>query len=185
MNLVKKLLVVGVSASIYYLSLLLNEWVFGDSEFSFDVHWVFFPSGFRFVLVLLALDSGALGIAIGGVLWNYQFHPDLGLDFALITGLVAGFSPWFARQLSVSFLGLDREFKVLSPQTLLKISFLFATLSALLHQLWFYSQGLTDNLAASFTVMALSNWAGTLLVLMAIKFIIQKYSSPETERQKF
>jgi disulfide bond formation protein DsbB len=35
---------------------------------------------------LLALDSGALGIAIGGVLWNYQFHPDLGLDFALITG---------------------------------------------------------------------------------------------------
>ena len=185
MKYIKKLLVVWVSASVYYLSLFVNEWVFGDSEFSFDVHWVFFPSGFRFVLVLLALESGALGIALGGMLWNYQVHPELGLDFALITGLVAGFSPWFARQLSVSFLGLDREFKVLSPQTLLKISFLFATLSALLHQLWFYSQGLTDNLVSSFTVMALSNWAGTLLVLMAIKFIIQKYSSPETERQKF
>jgi hypothetical protein len=185
MKFIKKLLVVGVSATVYYLSLLVNEWVFGDSEFSFDVHWVFFPSGFRFVLVLLALESGALGIALGGLVWNYQVHPELGLDFALITGLVAGFSPWFARQLSVSFLGLDREFKVLSPQTLLKISFLFATLSALLHQLWFYSQGLTDNLVSSFTVMALSNWAGTLLVLMAIKFTIQKYSSPETERQKF
>ena len=185
MKFIKKLLVVGVSATVYYLSLLANEWVLGDSEFSFDVHWVFFPSGFRFVLVLLALESGALGIALGGLVWNYQVHPELGLDFALITGLVAGFSPWFARQLSVSFLGLDREFKVLSPQTLLKISFLFATLSALLHQLWFYSQGLTDNLVSSFTVMALSNWAGTLLVLMAIKFIIQKYSSPETERQKF
>ena len=185
MKFIKKLLVVGVSATVYYLSLLANEWVLGDSEFSFDVHWVFFPSGFRFVLVLLALESGALGIALGGLVWNYQVHPELGLDFALITGLVAGFSPWFARQLSVSFLGLDREFKVLSPQTLLKISFLFATLSALLHQLWFYSQGLTDNLVSSFTVMALSNWAGTLLVLMTIKFIIQKYSSPETERQKF
>ena len=185
MKFIKKLLVVGISATVYYLSLLANEWVLGDSEFSFDVHWVFFPSGFRFVLVLLALESGALGIALGGLVWNYQVHPELGLDFALITGLVAGFSPWFARQLSVSFLGLDREFKVLSPQTLLKISFLFATLSALLHQLWFYSQGLTDNLVSSFTVMALSNWAGTLLVLMAIKFIIQKYSSPETERQKF
>jgi len=185
MKFIKKLLVVGVSATVYYLSLLANEWVLGDSEFSFDVHWVFFPSGFRFVLVLLALESGALGIALGGLVWNYQVHPELGLDFALITGLVAGFSPWFARQLSVSFLGLDREFKVLSPQTLLKISFLFATLSALLHQLWFYSQGLTDNLASSLTVMALSNWAGTLLVLMAIKFTIQKYSSPETERQKF
>jgi len=185
MKFIKKLLVVGISATVYYLSLLANEWVFGDTEFSFDVHWVFFPSGFRFVLVLLALESGALGIALGGLVWNYQVHPELGLDFALITGLVAGFSPWFARQLSVSFLGLDREFKVLSPQTLLKISFLFATLSALLHQLWFYSQGLTDNLGSSFTVMALSNWAGTLLVLMAIKFIIQKYSSPETERQKF
>ena len=185
MKFIKKLLVVGVSATVYYLSLLANEWVFGDSEFSFDVHWVFFPSGFRFVLVLLALESGALGIALGGMLWNYQVHPELGLDFALITGLVAGFSPWFARQLSVSFLGLDREFKVLSPQTLLKISFLFATLSALLHQLWFYSQGLTDNLASSFTVMALSNWAGTLLVLMAFKFIIQRYANSASDRQKF
>jgi hypothetical protein len=185
MNLVKKLLVVGVSASIYYLSLLLNEWVFGDSEFSFDVQWVFFPSGFRFVLVLLALDSGALGIAIGGVLWNYQFHPDLGLDFALITGFLAGFSPWLARQLSVSFLDLDREFKIVSPQTLLKISLLFATLSALLHQLWFFSQGLTENLFESFGVMALSNWAGTLLVLVACKFIIQRYSSSATDRQNF
>ena len=185
MKFIKKLLVVGVSATVYYLSLLANEWVFGDSEFSFDVHWVFFPSGFRFVLVLLALESGALGIALGGMLWNYQVHPDLGLDFALITGFVAGFSPWFARQLSVSFLGLDREFKVLSPQTLLKISFLFATLSALLHQLWFYSQGLTDNLVSSFTVMALSNWAGTLLVLMAFKFIIQRYANSASDRQKF
>ena len=138
MKLDKKLWVVGVAATIYYLSLLLTAWVLGDLEFSFDVHWVFFPSGFRFVLVLLALESGALGIALGGIFWNYQFHPDLGLDFALITGLVAGFSPWLARQLSVSFLGLDREFKVLSPKTLLKISLLFATLSALLHQLWFY-----------------------------------------------
>jgi len=185
MKFIKKLLVVGVSATVYYLSLLVNEWVFGDSEFSFDVHWVFFPSGFRFVLVLLALESGALGIALGGMLWNYQVHPELGLDFALITGLVAGFSPWFARQLSVSFLGLDREFKVLSPQTLLKISLLFATLSALLHQLWFYSQGLTDNLASSFTVMALSNWAGTLLVLMAFKLLIQRIPNPPTDRQKF
>ncbi|MCF8181936.1 MAG: hypothetical protein K9J23_04380, partial [Burkholderiaceae bacterium] len=93
MKFIKKILVVGVSATVYYLSLLANEWVFGDTEFSFDVHWVFFPSGFRFVLVLLALESGALGIALGGMLWNYQVHPDLGLDFALITGLVAGFSP--------------------------------------------------------------------------------------------
>ena len=63
MKFVKKLLVIGVSASIYYLALFANEWLVGDSEFSFDVHWVFFPSGFRFILVLLALESGALGIA--------------------------------------------------------------------------------------------------------------------------
>jgi hypothetical protein len=85
----------------------------------------------------------------------------------------------------VSFLGLDREFKVVSPQTLLKISLLFATLSALLHQLWFFSQGLTENLALSFSVMALSNWAGTLLVLMAFKFIIQRYANSASDRQKF
>jgi len=56
MKFIKKLLVIGVSASIYYLALFANEWLVGDSEFSFDVHWVFFPSGFRFILVLLALE---------------------------------------------------------------------------------------------------------------------------------
>jgi len=174
MKSLNKLLIIVLSASVYYLALYTNEWLLGDSEFSFDVHWVFFPSGFRFILVLLALEWGALGIALGGMLWNYQDHPDLGLEFALITGCVAGFSPWLARKLSVRFLDLDPEFKVVSPLTLLKISLLFATLSALLHQVWFFSQGLTENLLNSFSVMALSNWAGTLMVLMAFKFLIQR-----------
>lgn len=185
MNLLKKCLVVGVSACIYYLSLLINEWVWGEPGFSFDVHWVFFPSGIRFVLVLLALESGALGIALGGILWIYQDHPELGLHFALITGCIAGLSPLLARQLSVMFLGLDREFKVVSPMTLLKISLLFATLSAFLHQLWFYTLGLTESWLLSFSVMALSNWAGTLLVLMTFKFMVQRLPSPSADRQNF
>jgi hypothetical protein len=109
----------------------------------------------------------------------------LGVQFALLTGCLAGLSPLLARQLSIIFLGLDREFKEVSPKTLLKISFLFATLSALLHQLWFYTLGLTDNLALSFGAMALSNWAGTLLVLLAFKFMVQRSASPATNRQNF
>lgn len=185
MRFIKQSFIVGVSAGIYYLSLLLNEWVLGEPAFSFDVHWVFFPSGIRFVLVLLALESGALGIALGGIFWIYQDHPELGLQFALLTGCLAGLSPLLARQLSIIFLGLDREFKEVSPKTLLKISLLFATLSALLHQLWFYTLGLTDNLALSFGAMALSNWAGTLLVLLAFKFMVQRSASPATNRQNF
>ncbi len=173
----KRLLVILIAALIYYTSLVFNELMWGETEFSFDVHWVFFPSGIRFILVLLALESGAIGIALGGMIWNYQDHPDLGLEFALITGCIAGFSPWLARGLSVKFLNLDQEFKVVSPQTLLKISMVFATLSAMLHQIWFYSQGLTENWMVSFGVMALSNWMGTLLVLMSFKFLIQKSDS--------
>ena len=136
------------------------------------MHWVFFPSGIRFILVLLALESGAIGIALGGMLWNFQEHPDLGVEFALITnGFIAGFSPWLARLLSVKFLHLDHEFKFVSPQTLLKISVLFATLSALIHQIWFYAQGLTEQFALSLGVMALSNWIGTLLVFVGLQVI--------------
>ena len=173
MNGFKKILIIAVAASLYYWSLWLNEWLWGETEFSFDVHWVFFPSGIRFILVLLALESGAIGIALGGILWNFQDHPELGLEFVVVTGCIAGFSPWLARILSVRFLQLDREFKVVSPQTLLKISILFATLSALLHQIWFYTQGLTENFPLSFGVMALSNWVGTLLVLWIFKLLIQ------------
>jgi hypothetical protein len=185
MRFIKQSFIVGVSAGIYYLSLLLNEWVLGEPAFSFDVHWVFFPSGIRFILVLLALESGALGIALGGIFWIYQVHPELGVQFALLTGCLAGLSPLLARQLSIIFLGLDREFKEVSPKTLLKISLLFATLSALLHQLWFYTQGLTDNLALSFGAMSLSNWAGTLLVLLTFKFMVQRSASPARDRQNF
>ncbi len=170
----KKLLIIGIAALLYYLSLFLSEWVWGDAEFSFDVHWVFFPSGIRFILVLLALESGALGIALGGILWNFQEHPELGIEFAVITGCIAGCSPWLARKLSVKFLHLDHEFKEVSPRTLLKISVLFATLSAVFHQIWFFSQGLTENFAVSLSVMALSNWVGTLLVLMTFKFIVDR-----------
>ena len=45
MKSLNKLLIIVLSASVYYLALYTNEWLLGDSEFSFDVHWVFFPSG--------------------------------------------------------------------------------------------------------------------------------------------
>lgn len=178
MTIPKKLLVIVIAAVLYYLSLWFNELIWGETEFSFDVHWVFFPSGIRFILVLLALESGAVGIALGGMLWNFQDHPDLGLEFALITGLIAGLSPMIARKLSIKFLGLDPEFKVVSPLTLLKISILFATLSALLHQIWFYVQGLTEHFPLSLGVMAMSNLAGTWLVLMVFKLLIQSTAKP-------
>ena len=178
MTIPKKLLVIGIAAVLYYLSLWFNELIWGETEFSFDVHWVFFPSGIRFILVLLALESGAVGIALGGMLWNFRDHPDLGLEFALITGLIAGLSPMIARKLSIKFLGLDPEFKVVSPLTLLKISILFATLSALLHQIWFYVQGLTEHFPLSLGVMAMSNLAGTWLVLMVFKLLIQSTAKP-------
>ena len=169
MSFPKKILVIAVSAVLYYASLWFNELIWGQTEFSFDVHWVFFPSGIRFILVLLALESGAVGIAMGGMLWNFQDHPDLGIEFALITGVIAGLSPVIARMLSIKFLDLDPEFKVVSPLTLLKISMLFATLSALLHQIWFFAEGLTVNFSLSLAVMAISNLVGTWLVLMVFK----------------
>ncbi|NBQ06632.1 MAG: hypothetical protein EBU20_08130 [Betaproteobacteria bacterium] len=172
MSILKKLVVIGVSSVLYYASLWLNDLIWGETEFSFDVHWVFFPSGIRFILVLLALEW------LGGMLWNFQDHPDLGLEFALITGLIAGLSPVIARRLSIQFLDLDPEFKVVSPLTLLKISILFATLSALLHQIWFSTQGLTEHFSLSLGVMAMSNLAGTWAVLMIFKMLLQSTAKP-------
>jgi hypothetical protein len=177
MNIIKKSLIVGIAAVLYFCSLWLNEMIWGETEFSFDVHWVFFPSGIRFILVLLALNSGALGIALGGIFWNYLDHPELGFQYALITGCIAGFSPWLARHLSVNFLNLDPNFKFVSPLTLLKISILFATLSAVFHQLWFFYQNLSENFLHSLLVMSASNWIGTLLVLSAFKLWIQSTDS--------
>jgi len=48
MSILKKLVVISVSSVLYYASLWLNDLIWGETEFSFDVHWVFFSKWHSF-----------------------------------------------------------------------------------------------------------------------------------------
>lgn len=153
------------SGLAYYAAFHLNFFLFDWLEFSQGVNWVFLPSGLRLLLVLVLGVPGALGIVMGSCVINYQLH---GLDanlFNIVTALISGGAPLLARSLCVDLLKMQTNLEGLTSQSLLKISTLFAALSAVLHQVWYFWIGYSTSFATSAGAMAIGDLLGTALLL--------------------
>lgn len=164
--------VVG-SCVAYYTTFHLNFFLFDWLEFSEGVNWIFLPSGLRLLLVLVFGAPAAIGIALASIGINYQLN---GLEdhlFNIVTGVISGGAPLLARTLCVDLLKMDTQLEGLTSQSLLKISALFATLSALLHQIWYFWTGHTIDLAASAAVMAIGDWLGSALILATASWTLK------------
>ena len=57
-----------VSAMLFVELYRINDWLFGNLEFTEGVNWIFLPAGFRVLLVLVMGLPGAVGIFLGN-LW--------------------------------------------------------------------------------------------------------------------
>lgn len=161
------------SAAAYILGFQLNQVMFDSLTFSHAVNWVFLPSGLEIFAVLLALNAGAVGIAIGSIAIGFIEYHDGDMALTLLAGLVTGLSPWLARKICLAELQVHPDLVDLTPQDLFKISIVFAVTSALLHQLLYFWFDRTENLAFSTGVMALGNWLGTSLIFTSFMLISQ------------
>ena len=165
-----------LSASSYFLGFELNELFFDNWTFSHAVNWVFLPSGLEIFAVLLALEAGALGIALGSIAIGFAKYYQGDIALTLLAGVVTGLSPWLARRVCIAKLSMHPELLDLTPKDLLKISIVFATISGVLHQLLYFWFGKTENFIYSTAVMALGNWLGTTLVLTTFMLTIRALS---------
>jgi len=160
----------------YFYAFQLNAYWFNHwLEFSHGTNWIFIPSGLRLLFVLVLASTGATGIALSSIAINYSFGDPSAHVFNVVTGLISGAAPFIARHLSITWLQLDTHLANLTSRTFLKVSVLFAVVNALMHQVWFYWVGHTENFIGSAAVMTLGDWLGTALVLATANLLIRLY----------
>ena len=163
-----------VCSIAYFYAFQLNLYWFDWFEFSHGANWVFIPSGLRLLFVLVLLETGALGIAAASLLINYLSTPDAHI-FNIVTALLSAGAPYVSRYIAIQFLNLSPQLSGLTSVGFFKLSVLFAVISATLHQIWFYSQGVTDNWLHSTFAMGVGDWLGTVLVLAFASMMIKGY----------
>ena len=174
-NLQMQALIVLVCATVYFYAFKLNLVLFQHLEFADNVNWVFIPSGLRLLFVLILFESGALGIGLASVLINYMYSAADDHLFNIVTGLMSGASPMLARYFAVDLFRLDATLTGLNARVLFKISVLFALISAVLHQMWFFWNGKATNFVSGTLAMAVGDWCGTVLVLGLASYALRLY----------
>lgn len=162
--------------SAYIALFTLNDFLFGSLGFSEGVSWIYLPSGFRLMFILIFAEWGAVGIVLASVYVSGLFHFNGDQASILGAGFISGFSPLLARYVCHDKLGMDLELRNLTTHKLIAVSALFALMSALMHQVFYAWRGHTENFIASTAVMAIGDFVGTIIMLYIAKFVISKIS---------
>ena len=167
----KVLIVIGCSV-LYAYAFKLNFYLFEHFAFSQFVNWVFIPSGLQLLFVLVFLELGAIGVIAGSIFIQYTNAPDAHL-FNIVTSIVSGGSPLLAQAIAKRLFGFDITLTGFNAQLLLKVSVVFALVSPVLHQIWYFFAGRIENLVTDTFVMAAGDWFGTVLVLATASYIVK------------
>ncbi len=168
-------LLVLICAVAYFYAFKLNLYWFDWIEFSHGANWIYIPSGLRLLFVLIMPRLGAIGVALSSIAVNYSYGDTDAHVFNIVTGVMSGMSPYIARYLARRWLNLDSLLVNLTGRDFFKISVLFAVVNALLHQLWYFGMGKTQDFLASTLAMGVGDWFGTVLVLATASLCIQLF----------
>jgi hypothetical protein len=162
-----------VGTFIAYTALyFVNEWFFSSLQFSPGVNWIYLPSGFRLMFVLIFVESGAIGVALASMFLSSLFTFKGDLISVLVTGLISGFAPYLARYVCHDKMGMDLELRDLTARKLISVAVVFALLSASMHQVFFSWRGQTKNFISSTAVMTVGDIVGTILMLYVAKLVL-------------
>ena len=160
-----------MSALSYTILFYVNNSLTSELVFSLGVNWIYLPAGLRLFLTLIFGLPGAMGIALASFLISYygDFSRDLALCIGI--GLVSGFAPYLARVFVISNVPLTSDLSDLNFQKLVICIFIYALLSAGLHQWWFSTMALENAGGLShFSVMFIGDVLGSLLLISLIKY---------------
>jgi len=160
-----------ISALAYASLFYFNNWLTSNLSYGLGVNWIYLPAGLRLFLTLIFGLSGAIAIATTSFLISYfgAFPPDL--TTCLGIGLISGFAPYLARMFVVSNVHISPDLSGLTMRKLTACIFIYAFLSAGLHQWWFSLRGLDEAGSLNhFFVMFIGDVIGTLLLIALIKY---------------
>lgn len=162
------------TASMYCLICRLNAYLFEQLNHSFGVMWIYLPSGLRMMAVLVLGGWGAIGIGLGTFVLTFFTDPAVDIVTATGKSLVSGAAPLIGLWICQSKFKLDVAMANLSASLLLKMAVIFAIVSPVLHQAWYFLRGQTQNIYSSLLVMTIGDFVGTLILFYAVKLFLQQ-----------
>lgn len=166
---------IAMSAVFYVCFFQLNEWIFSNFQHAQGVSWVFLPSGFRVILVILLGLPGALGLLLGSLYIDREMLGGSGYLLALLNGLVNGLIPLITLKFFKLRNLVNEKLQSLTTQQLLNITLGFSAASAIAHQLlWLLMDKPNVNPWVDVWPMFFGNVTGALLLLYSFKFVLDR-----------
>ena len=131
--------------------------------------WVHLPSGFQFLLVLIAGWVGALGVGIASliaaILFTFPNQFALGFELAFINGL----APLLARVLFVKNFGVKDDLSDITMRQIVLMGIVFACLNSSLNQLVLYWNQEAFDFVDGVLAMLIGDMTGTLLIILLLR----------------
>lgn len=170
----QNLLMIFITMIMFGAALLLNELLFRQLEFAEGINWIYLPAGVRLLATLLFAEAGAIGLLL--VSWLYCFFILFPHDpvRALAGGILASAAPYLVYLGARRWLDLQGSLARLKAWQVLACAVAYSLASPLLHHIWFALYEGRSHLLHSFTVMALGDFAGTVLVLFLTKSVMPR-----------
>lgn len=154
-------------AALYFLGFYANDALFSDLAHHRGAHWIFLPAGLRLLSILLLGTSGAIGIFLGSLLVAISMYQSTPLGI-IVESLISAGAPLLTYYLALRY-GLSVNLKNLNAKSLFLLATFFAAACALMHSIWYATQGVAESFTASFIAMFVGNLLGTLIVLYVIR----------------
>lgn len=162
-----------VSAVLFAAVFHFNAWVFSALEYRTGINWVFLPSGFRVILVLVLGIPGAVGIMLGS--W-YIDRSTLIADvngLVLLNGIVSGWTPWLVQKWLEKRKLFSAHLDDMTAQKLLTFTVVYSAANASAHHtVWVWLHRTQVNWWIDVWPMFVGDAAGALLMLYAWKLLL-------------
>lgn len=159
------------SACIYYLAYLSSYQLSAYFEFSHATSWVYLPSGVRLLLVLILMESGAVGVFLGTLGIDYLVNQSNDHLYNWITAMIAGVSAYLGLLVAHQWLKLKEDLARMKSGQLMGVCLTFSVISPLMHQTWYTLRGETEAFWSSALVMSIGDLGGSIIVLGAIHWL--------------
>ncbi|MFL9910572.1 hypothetical protein [Paraburkholderia sp. RL17-337-BIB-A] len=163
--------VVG-TAAVFIIALWANREIFTHTEFVRGVNWIYLPAGIRLLATLLLGGDGALGLLLASWLVNFFYFFPNDVVRSFVGGIIATVAPYAVYRLAQEIYGLRSSLTNLTAKRLLALVLAYSVASPLLHHIWFFLRGDTQDIVDRFFAMFVGDLLGTLIVIYTMKFLL-------------
>lgn len=161
-----------IVAILWVVLFELNTLLF-SSSISPYISFIFLPAGVRLIAVLLLKELGVIGLFLGALVTSFvNFSTARTVDIVLLS-LISALNPYIAITFSKYCLKVDDVLSNLKVHQLFIISFIYALLNSLTHNLYFHFTIAKHDDLVFFIGMMTGDLLGCLIILYLLSLTLR------------